>query len=116
MMPISNKTLAALTLVLVATAASAQFYPPTYSYVNITTNTRTIVKDGSGILHGVVVNTAGTASSVTLYDNNIDQGGKIATINTSTLASPAVLDIAFANGLTAVTAGITPADITISYN
>lgn len=87
-----------------------------YSFQNITTSTTTTVKSGAGVLHLVNINADGTvASSVTVYDNTAGSGTKIATINSLALSGAFVYDVAFSTGLTIVTTGTSPPDVTVSY-
>jgi len=86
-----------------------------YAAANIPTNTTTVVKSGSGLLHSVIINTRGVATTVTLYDNTAGSGTKLATIDTTLSTTSFLYDIGFRNGLTAVTAGTTPADLTITW-
>lgn len=87
-------------------------------FVRIATNTTTNgIKSGAGILHKVVINTKGAAANtLTLYDNTTATGTVIAIIDTVNINSQALLyDLAFATGLSAITATGTAADITIVY-
>ena len=95
-----------------------------YTPANITTNTTTTVKSGSGFLHCFTINNPAaitvTGLTMTVYDNTAASGTKIGTyfIPLSTTQAPInmFLDDTFATGLTVVTSGPTvPADITISY-
>ena len=91
---------------------------PTYetglSYKNLTTAQSAAVKASPGTLGGVTVNTAGAGSTLTLYDSLTASGTKIATISTAAqIYLP--YDLVTTVGLFAVTAGGTPADITITY-
>ncbi len=81
---------------------------------HISTAATTAVKSGSGVLHAVTVGTGGTGSTLTIYDNTAASGTIISVVNTAAQAS-LVLDVGFSVGLTVVSAGGTPADITISY-
>lgn len=87
-------------------------------YVRISTNTSTNgIKSGAGILHKVCVNTRGAGSNTaTIYDNTTATGTTIAVIDTNT-ANVACMeyDLAFATGLSVLTATGTPADLTIVY-
>ena len=74
------------------------------TYSNITTATTTAVKSGSGVLVSLVVGTAGSSSTATIYDNTAGSGTKIATINTDSLGSY-IFNCRFATGLTIVTVG-----------
>jgi hypothetical protein len=94
------------------------------SFSNITTNTTTTVKSGSGLLHSISVNNPAaitvTALTMTIYDNTAASGTKIGTFTVPllTTAEPFSIpfDAAFAVGLTVVTAGPTvAADITVNY-
>ena len=87
-----------------------------YSYQNITTNTTTTVKSGAGILQRLVVNTPGSAdATTTVYDNTTGSGTKIATVNHGFYPVTLEFDVRFATGLTLVTAGSTPGNITVIY-
>jgi hypothetical protein len=85
-----------------------------YSFSNITTATTTTSKSGAGYLRNITVNTGGAGSTLTVYDNTAGSGTKIATIDTSTVGTK-TYDIAFATGLTLVSASGTPADITVAW-
>lgn len=87
------------------------------SFVNIPSSGNTQVKTGAGTLFGVSVNTGGAGSAVTLYDGTDNTGPKIGTYSTAAQGGPVlpISGIAFTTGLYAVTAGGTPADLTISY-
>lgn len=84
-----------------------------YSFSNITTATTTTVKSGAGTLHALVINTKGVASTATIYDNTSASGTKIGTVDTSLGTGTNIYDVAFATGLTIVTAAT--ADITAVY-
>jgi hypothetical protein len=99
-----------MTPVLVSGAAAAT---GGYSFTNITTDTTTTVKSGAGFLHTICVNTLAATGTATVYDNTAGSGTKIATIGTGT-AICLIYDVAFATGLTIVTA-TAAADITVSY-
>lgn len=87
-----------------------------FSYKNISTNDNTIVKSGEGILHTLSVNTVGTGSTITVYDNTSAAGVKIATIDsTSAGRTLPPFDLTFSTGLTIATAGTAAADITVTY-
>lgn len=84
-----------------------------YQYNNISTATTTTVKSGTGVLHAITINTTAVAA-ITVYDNTAGSGTKIATIAVSPpIGSTFRFDVAFATGLTIVTAGAS--DITVSY-
>lgn len=83
------------------------------AYKNITTDTTTTVKAGSGLLHAVCVNTVAATETITIYDNTAASGTKIGTITAATYGCD-VFDVAFTTGLTLVTA-TAAGDITVSY-
>ncbi len=88
------------------------------SFVNITTNTSTLIKTGAGTLFGVSVNTAGTGSaSIAVYDGTSASGTLIGTYSTTAQGGPVLptVGISFATGLFAVTTATNPADVTVSY-
>lgn len=84
---------------------------------NITTNASTLVYTGAGVFTGLSVNTAGTASTATIYDGTDDNGTLLGTIPTTAQGSfePPAGGWNFATGLFVVTAGGAAADITVSY-
>lgn len=84
------------------------------SYSNITTAATTTVKSGAGVLDRLVINTGGTGSTATIYDNTAASGTKIATLTTATQGT-ILYNVRFGTGLTVVTASGTPADLTVSY-
>ncbi|MDP3851969.1 MAG: hypothetical protein Q8Q59_15815 [Luteolibacter sp.] len=85
------------------------------SYANVTTATTTVVKASAGVLERIVINTLGAGSTITLYDNaSAASGTKIATL-TSAIQNSITYNVAFANGLVAVTASGTAADVTFVY-
>lgn len=84
-----------------------------YAYANISTNTTTTVKSGTGVLHAITINTT-AAATITIYDSLTATGTKIGTIAASpVIGSTLRFDVAFATGLTIVTAGAS--DLTVSY-
>lgn len=86
-----------------------------YCFNNITTNTTTIVKSGPGTLNSVNINTKGSGTVAILYDSVTASGTKIATIDTSVNGPSALYNLAFTIGLTVVTTGKSPADLTLTY-
>jgi uncharacterized protein (AIM24 family) len=82
------------------------------AFHNLTGNATTTVKTGSGVLERIVINTAGTSSTITVYDNTAGSGTKIATAsgNAQTVLS---YNVRFATGLTIVTTG--SPDVTVGY-
>ena len=86
-----------------------------YAFANIAAIGTNTVKSAAGVLHTFCINTAANNGTITVYDNTTATGTKIATI-TSYTATPfcSQYDVAFATGLTIVTATATP-DFTVSY-
>jgi hypothetical protein len=84
------------------------------SYANITSSTTTVVKSGSGVLDRIVVNTAGSTHVLTIYDNTAGSGTKIGTASANAQGT-LHFNVRFATGLTIVSSGGTPADVTVSY-
>jgi len=89
--------------------------PDGFKYTNITTNTTTTVKSGAGILHSVSVNTKGATDTAQMWDNTSAAGTKIGLLDVTLAQDTLIYDIAFNIGLTIVTAGTTPADITVTW-
>ena len=86
-----------------------------HKYTYIATNATTVVKSGSGVLHGITFNKKGASSNVaTVYDNTAGSGTVIALIDTTDKIGTLVYDIAFTTGLTIVTATGTAADMTVA--
>lgn len=86
-----------------------------YSFNNITTNATTTIKASAGTFRGITVNTAGTGSTATIYDNTAGSGTKVGTVNTAVLGTSLQFDAACATGITIVTAGAGAADITAMF-
>jgi hypothetical protein len=87
-----------------------------FSYSNLATNATTTIKSGAGFLHSITINTPGATSTATVYDSTAGSGTKIATINSAPAnAATLVFNVLFSIGLTVVTAGGTPADLTVVY-
>lgn len=86
------------------------------SAVNMPANASTLLKTGAGTFAGISVNAAGVGSTVKIYDGLTAGGTLLGTFNTAVLGpnfpGPGW---PFATGLFAVTAGGTPADVTISF-
>ena len=91
-------------------------------------NGTTLIKTGSGILHGFVINNNATGGVIYLYDNTAGSGTIAATGNAGTPSGGLLsgsgnpgaefvgpLDIAFTNGITAVTQGSTTNSFTVIY-
>lgn len=86
-----------------------------YLYRNITTAGTTVVRTGAGKLKRITVNTPGTLSQLVLYDSVTGSGTKIGTVNTVLGQLSLQYDIGVTNGLTIVTTGTVPADLTVVY-
>jgi len=83
---------------------------------NITTSTNTQVKTGAGIFFGLSVNTGQSGDTVTVYDGTDNTGTKIGTYSSAAVGSVQYpIGIQFVVGLFVVTAGGTPADVTVVY-
>src|SRR5579859_7109995 len=87
-----------------------------FNYTNITSNAtnNAIVGRAGGVFHGIMVNTAGSAWTATIWDSITAAGTKIGTasLNTQVLLT---FDALLTTGLTIVTAGTTPGDITVLW-
>ncbi|MEO7718731.1 MAG: hypothetical protein ABIY70_21240 [Capsulimonas sp.] len=87
-----------------------------WTYANITTNTTSTVKSGSGRLRSITINNPGSGASAIVYDNTTGTGTKLATLGGLNGPTTLVYDAQFSTGLTIVTsATTTAADITVSY-
>jgi len=86
------------------------------SFYNLATSVGARVYVGAGALFGISVNTAQSASSITLYDGIDATGVKIGQFATTT-AGPVTMPspLAFTNGLYAVVAGATAPDVTVLF-
>jgi hypothetical protein len=86
-----------------------------YNAKYIDSNTTTLVKTGSGVLHCITINAA-AAGSVTVYDgiSAAAPASVLAIIKASAAEGPYIYDIAFDKGLTIVTAHA-DSDLTVSY-
>lgn len=87
------------------------------SFANMTTGTTTTIKNGSGILHKIIVNTQVASATIKLYNGTtaVNIFATITLPSTITGDQPFTLhyDLWFSTGLTIVTSGAT--DITIVY-
>jgi hypothetical protein len=92
--------------------------PGNNQYLRINANTAGMqVKPGQGTVHTVSINVKGTSSNVlTLYDGTITSGTVIANIDTTSNVGSVTLDASFVNGLFAVLATGTAADLTITFH
>jgi hypothetical protein len=89
------------------------------TYTKITSNGTTAIKAGAGILRSLFVSAAGSAWTFQIFDNTAGSGTAIvgATAVTVPAAGTAIdfKDVLFNTGLTVVTAGTTPGEITITW-
>lgn len=88
-------------------------------FKNIAGTATTTIKSGRGSLFGITVNKAVASGVITVYDNTMASGTKIATITNPGTLTQSQFDleyhnIEFANGLTIVTSAAD--DITVVYN
>ena len=97
--------------------AARNVHPPSFAFSNLLANATTLVKTGSGLLHGITINNAGASSNTcTVYDGLSAAGTVIATIDTVELNGRNLLyDVHFVTGLTIVIGTGTAADITVAY-
>lgn len=83
---------------------------------NIVTSTNTLVKTGGGLFFGLSVNTGQAGDTVTVYDGTDNTGTKIGTYSSAAVGSVLYpVGVQFLVGLFVVTAGGTPADVTVVY-
>ena len=103
--------------------AQARFIP-NYGYIDISTGTTgspvsTQVKTGSGTLHSIVVNGAGSAWTMRVYDNTTCTGTAIIVGGSAAVTVPAattlLYDAGFLKGLCVATAGTTAGDMTVNF-
>lgn len=95
---------------------SVNAFPAGNSYFNVSgATTSTVLKTGAGVIHTLTINTRGTGSVATLYDDIAGVSNPIAAIDTTLSTTAFLYDIAFINGLTLVTSGASGANLTVSY-
>lgn len=80
-----------------------------------TTGTFVLQSAGGGKLHSVTVGTAGTASTITLHDSPDNTGPVVAEVSGAQVSS-LEYDVELSNGLTAVIAGTSAPDVTITID
>ena len=90
-----------------------------YSFLNIAAGqATTTVKSGAGTLHSIILNSAAVATNTTtIYDNTAGSGTVIGrpAVTTATVPTTLIYDLAFATGLTIVTATANGGDMTVTY-
>ena len=95
-----------------ATNDSITAYPLGHSSTYISTATTTTCKTGAGVLHTIVVGET-AAGAITIWDNTAASGTTLGVLKASLVEGTYTFDIAFATGLTIVTAGASK--ITVSW-
>ena len=86
------------------------------AYLNITTKTSTQVKTGAGTLARIVINKAGSADTLALYDNSACSGTLIGTITVAASVNNSITySAAFGAGLCIISGGTTAGDYTVVY-
>lgn len=84
-----------------------------YTHVAAGTAT-TVVRQGSGVLNAIIVNTKGaTGNTLTVYDNTTNSGQVIAIIDTTVTPYVWTYNARFNTGLTVTSANGTGADYTV---
>lgn len=78
----------------------------------IATQTTTVVKTGSGVLHTITIGET-AAGAITVYDNTAASGTILAILKASIAEQTFTLDIPFRIGLTVVTAAASK--LTVSF-
>lgn len=87
-----------------------------YNYTNISTATTTAaIKTGSGLLKAIVINSIGATATITVYDSLTGSGTKIASISGTLALGDIQYGVLFTTGLSVVTTGGTPPDITLVW-
>jgi len=89
-----------------------------YLFSNILANGTFVLRSGGfALLHSIVINKPGSADWViTVYNNGAGSGAKVATITVGTIfVGQLEYNADCDGGLTIVTAGTTPGDITVMY-
>ncbi len=89
-----------------------------YVFVNITTNTTTLVKIGPGKLHSIVINTGLATGVIRCRDNTVDAGTTIGTVTQPSVLLESqkmlIYDVVFSVGLVCITS-VAAQDFTIVY-
>src|ERR1700730_10992417 len=89
------------------------------TYTTITSNTTTVIKTGAGILRSLFVSSAGSACTFQFFDNTAGSGTAIVGATAVTVPAAGTTidfkDVLFNTGLTVVTAGTTPGEITVTW-
>lgn len=88
---------------------------PAYLKTVVSTSTTTVIKTGSGFLHTFIVGEPGNSWTVSFYDNTTGTGTPFSVQNLINSDTGILYDCWFQNGLTIVTAGTTPGNITFTW-
>ena len=87
-----------------------------FTGTNVSGNSTVTLKNGSGLLHSVSINSKGaSANTCKIYDNTSGGGNLIANIDTTSSLNTLTYDATFSTGLTVVVSGGTAGDLTISW-
>lgn len=87
-----------------------------FSAANIASATTSQVKTGTGLLHNITINNAGTSWEIDIYDGTSSSGTSLGKIRGATLPNSLRFDTTFSSGLFVdAVKGSTAGDITISY-
>ncbi len=110
-----NKNLSVtLGTALVEGTDSISNYPPRSSFYNAANNTAAVIKASAGFLLGIIVNTAGTTSTLTVYNDPAAANNKFGAF--STIAQNYIpVNAYLSNGIYIVPAGAAAADFTLVY-
>lgn len=114
--------LSALLLFPQATKAAGPAYPgvevyslPAYPLLNITGADNNVVKTSPGNLVRLTINSVTTSGTITVYDNTVCAGTKIATITAPFVGMSLPYGGAFNYGLCINTGSSTNMDLTVTY-
>lgn len=89
-------------------------YPPRSNFYNAANNTAAVIKASAGFLLGIIINTAGTSSTLTVYNDPAAASNKFGTF--STIAQNYIpINAYLSNGIYIVPAGAAAADFTLVY-
>ena len=103
-----------------AVDSAGRLKPKPYSFLSIAAGqATTVVKASAGVLHSIILNSAATATNTTVvYDNATGAGTVIGrpAVTTATVPTTLLYDLAFANGLTIITATANGGDMTVVYS
>jgi len=89
--------------------------PGPFKYQHINSNATTVVKAAPGFLHSIVVNQAGSSWVAEIFDSTSASGTIVANSINISLVTSFIYDITLNTGITIVTSGTTPGDITVVW-